>query len=213
MRRLFLQLVVIICILVSSVKMTFAQQVDSSRLNAYIDVALGGNRVLKNYNWSMSVEDVQVEASPVTRSFQVRWDEKNNLVKKEISAGNKALPEGTTDWVTVLVDYILPYIAPPESKLVSFYNSANIEPDTGVLMEISGANFIRNDDKVTIDIDRNIFILRRLTFTSVLEDDDLMGTIEYEVDSNGFKYPARVKVDVPAKRLRLNFINSNFVKR
>ena len=189
------------------------QQADSARLQAYIDVALAGAKSLRANNWKMSVQDVQVETAPVNRTFDIQWNNKNELKGKEITTGNKALPEGTTDWVLVLVDYILGYIAPPESKLVSFYKNAHIEPDAGVLMELSGSNFIRADDKVTIDIDRNIFIVRRLTFTSLLEDDDLMGTIEYEVDNNAFKYPAKIRVDVPAKRLRLTFVNENFVAR
>ncbi len=190
-----------------------AQQTDTARLHAYIDVATAGATTLKAYNWKMSVQDVQVEAAPVNRTFDIQWKNKTQLSAKEITAGNKALPEGTTDWVMVLVDYILGYLAPPESKLVEFYRNAHIEPDAGVLMELSGSNFIRGDDKVTIDIDRNIFIVRRLTFTSLLEDDDLMGTIEYEVDNTSFKYPAKIRIDVPAKRLRLTFVNENFVRR
>ena len=212
MRGLFAWLFITVVVISFPATVTVAQETDTARLNAYIDVAVTNARVLRDYDWTMSVEDVQVEKSPVTRTYQIRFDTKNVLQKKELSTGNKYLPEGTTDWVNILVDYIIPYITPPETKLVSFYNTAHIEPDAGGMIELSGANFIRQDDKVTVDIDRNIFIIRRLTFTSMLEDDDLMGTIEYEVDNNAFKYPARVKVDVPAKRLRLTFINTNFVK-
>jgi hypothetical protein len=191
----------------------FGQQTDTARLQAYIDVAVAGAKTLKGYSWKMVVQDVQVETAPVTRTFDILWNAGGQLTGRELSAGNKALPEGTTDWVRVLVDYILGYIAAPESKLVSFYKNAHIEPDAGVMMELSGSNFVRDDDKVTIDIDRNIFIIRRLTFTSLLEDDDLMGTIEYDVDNNSFKYPSKIRVDVPAKRLRLTFSNENFIKR
>lgn len=204
---------IIVVLMMLGVNSTFGQQTDTTRLQAYIDVAVAGSKTLKGYNWKMTVQDVQVETAPVTRTFNIQWNAAGKLSGSELSAGNKALPEGTTDWVRVLVDYILGYIAAPESKLVSFYKNAHIEPDAGVMMELSGSNFVREDDKVTIDIDRNIFIIRRLTFTSLLEDDDLMGTIEYEVDNNSFKYPAKIRVDVPAKRLRLTFSNENFIKR
>jgi hypothetical protein len=204
---------IVVVLIMLGVDTTFGQQTDTARLQAYIDVAVAGSKTLKGYNWKMTVQDVQVETAPVTRTFDIQWNANGQITGRESSAGNKALPEGTTDWVRVLVDYILGYIAAPESKLVSFYKNAHIEPDAGVMMELSGSNFVRDDDKVTIDIDRNIFIIRRLTFTSLLDDDDLMGTIEYEVDNNSFKYPAKIRVDVPAKRLRLTFSNENFIKR
>lgn len=204
---------IVLIMMLPAVNTLFAQQTDTARLQAYIDVAVAGAKALKGYNWTMAVQDVQVETAPVTRTFDIQWSAGGQLTGRELSAGNKALPEGTTDWVRVLVDYILGYIAAPESKLVSFYKNAHIEPDAGVMMELSGSNFVRDDDKVTIDIDRNIFIIRRLTFTSLLDDDDLMGTIEYEVDNNSLKYPAKIRVDVPAKRLRLTFSNDNFIKR
>ncbi len=203
----------LIVVLILSPGIMSAQHSDSSQRAALLNTALENLHALRQYSWNMKAGMSAKDKNQAQRLFQLKWGKDGKLLLTEKADASVVADNEENKMVAAVAEMVVKYMGPPDNKLDSFYQAAQLNPDTGGLIELNGGDFMIPDDKVTIDADKIIFIIRRITFTTMYEDDDLMGTIEYAVDNSGFKYPAKVKVDIPARRATILFENIDFVKQ
>lgn len=202
---------IVFCCCMFITLMSAAQSSDTARRRLLLQSATDNLKALRSYEWVMKT-DVPDRKYP-TILYNVRWNKDGSMLLTE-KAGAAPLPDDPTiQLVQKVAVLISKYAGPTDSKLAAFYNSSGMQSDAGNMIELSGGDYMEKEDKVTMDIDKIIFMVRALTFTTVIDENDIMGTIEYAVDNSGLKYPSKVKVDIPAKRLSVLFSNSDFVKK
>lgn len=188
-----------------------AQPSDTARRRLLLQSANENLKALRSYEWVMKT-DISDKKYPGIL-YNVRWNKDGSMLLTE-KAGAAPLPDDPTiQLVQKVAVLISKYAGPTDSQLAAFYNTSGMQSDSGNMIELNGGDYMEKEDKVTMDIDKIIFMVRALTFTTVIDEVDIMGTIEYAVDNSGLKYPSKVKVDIPAKRLSVSFTNSGFVKK
>ena len=77
------------------------------------------------------------------------------------------------------------------------------------MLVIEGENFVRPGDLVSIWLDSDLQI-RKLLFQTVLDGDRLDGMVVYRPLENGPLHPARIVVDIPAKKIRAILENYDY---
>jgi hypothetical protein len=199
------------CSFIASV--SFAQQSDSTKKQLLLQAATETLKTLRTYEWTMQTDISATDKKYPVLLYNVRWNRDGSMYLTE-KAGAAPLPdEPAIQLVQKIAALIAKYTGPTDAKLAAFYNTSGMQTDSGNMIELSGGDYMIKEDKVTMDIDKIIFMVRGLTFTTVVDEHDLMGTIEYAVDNDGLKHPSKVKVDIPAKRISVIFNNTDFVKK
>ncbi|WP_336515720.1 hypothetical protein [Pollutibacter soli] len=199
------------CSFITSI--SFAQQSDSTKKQLLLLSATETLNTLRTYEWTMKTDISARDKKYPVLLYNVKWNKDGSMLLTE-KAGAAPLPDDpAVQLVQKLAALISKYTGPTDAQLTAFYKTSGMQTDSGNMIELSGGDYMIKEDKVTMDIDKIIFMVRGLTFTTVIDEDDVMGTIEYTVDNNGLKHPSKVKVDIPAKRMSVIFNNTDFVKR
>lgn len=128
-------------------------------------------------------------------------------VKEKVVENKK---EEYADLMKSLGALVLSYGHLPQEKLQAFTQNATLTPGEGALqgsLRIQGANVLQTGDSMSIWIDRETLMMRRVEIETALEEKPVKVVSEFRPLTAGPTYQARSIVNYPEKEIELTVEN------
>jgi len=185
-------------------------------------------RLLNRYLWSSKVE-VRVKSKVwAVASFQARYDQDGKVVLTQVGGGSLDPASGVVftqrNQREIDKDKLNPLIVEITGQLRAYQNmtpdqvqaalkGASRQAGTGEMKDtdqLTAANVLKSGDRVTLWVDHNTGIQRRVVVESTAEAEKFTSTWTFARLPNGPWYVNQRVVEVPGKNLRMVTQNTSF---
>jgi len=203
-----------------------AQGDPGAMASQYAANAKANATLMRQYTWQMRIElTLKGEVKPA-QLYQMRFDMDGKPQKTLLSApadedGGRGIRgrikknkiEDFKEWAGKLADLVKDYIAPTPGTMMDFYAKAAYAQAADGTIQISGVGFIQPGDKVNFLLDPATKAPRRFSFSTVLGEDAVSGTVDFGQVPGGPQYAARLVVNVPSKEVSAKIENFNYQRQ
>ncbi len=226
-RILFATLGLACCALLAG-RVAEAQPPDPAAMaKQYAESARQNATLMKQYSWKMRVEmNVDGKAHPA-QIYQMRYDMDGKLQKTPLTAPEeikkkrglirgaiqKNKIEDFKEWSAQLHELIKDYMAPTPGNMMDFYGKARMSPGPDSTAQMAAGDFLQKGDKATFWVNKETSAPVRYNFVTVLDGDAVEGNVEFAQVTGGPRYPGRVTVSVPARKVTTKVENFDFLKQ
>jgi len=181
--------------------------------------------LMREYSWKQRiVVEVEGEQRP-PKMYHVRFDREGELQKTLLTQDDGKKKRGIRgkiqkkkqtefrEWAGSVADVVKKYTAAPPGRVLEFLEKATVMPADGGQAEIRGTGFAASDDQVTIWIDRATRTPSRMKFRTLLDEEALQGSVEYELLDDGLRYAARTTIEVPVRDVKATVETFDYLKQ
>ena len=102
-------------------------------------------------------------------------------------------------------------------RTVDLFVNSNISGQTAAAsgddLEISARNVVLPMDSVSLKMNRKTLLPYRLTFSTMADDTELRGDVEYRPLDDGPYYTARTVLALPARKVKITIENFGYIKQ
>ncbi len=226
-RILFTTLGLACCVLLSG-RDAGAQPPDPAAMaKLYAESARQNATLMRQYSWKMRVEMTVDGKTHPAQIYQMRYDMDGKLQKTPLTAPEeikkkrglirgaiqKNKIEDFKEWSAQLHELIKEYMAPSPGSMLDFYSKARMSPGPDSTAQMAAGDFLQKGDKATFWVDRESRAPLRYRFVTALEEDGVEGNVEFAQVTGGPRYPGRVTVSVPARKVTAKVENFDFLKQ
>ena len=204
-----------------------AQKPDAMDLvKKYSESAKKNIALMMKYSWKMRIQLTIKGESKDPILYHMRFDTDGKLQrtlltmpkpKKKRRGLRKRIAQRKIaelkEWAGKLSDLIKKYTMPTPGTMLDFYMKANFILQSDGLLRIHGRDFLQQGDSVTYWHDSQSQQLKRYSFDTNLEGDDVQVAVEYGLVSSGPAYAARMIVKIPVKQIEAKIENFDFIKQ
>ena len=192
----------------------------------YSEAAKTNGALLVQYSWKMRIElTIKGETKPAM-IYQMRFDLDGKLQKTLLTApqkqkkrrglrkriAKKKIAE-VKEWASKLTGLVKRYTTPSPGIMLDFYTKASFTPLEDGTLQIQAGGFLQPGDKATFLHDSQSQQLKQFAFSTTLDSENVLGTVEYAQVSNGPTYAARTVIQVPGKQVTAVVENFDFLKQ
>ena len=225
MRRAFLGLVGF-ALLIAAASPLPAQGDPGAMAGQYAANAKANAALMRQYPWQMRIElTLKGDVKPA-QLYQMRFDADGKPQKTLLSAPTdegrgrgirgrikKHKIKDFKEWADSLGDLVKDYLAPTPGTMMDFYSKAAYAQAADGTIQITGVSFIQPGDKVTYLLDPATKAPRRFSFSTVLDEDAVSGTVDFGQVAGGPQYAARLVVNVPSREVSAKIENFNYQRQ
>ncbi len=203
-----------------------AQGDPGAMASQYAANAQANAALTRQYTWQMRVEIILKGDAKPAQLYQMRFDVDGKPQKTLLSAPQdqdagrgirgrikKNKIEDFKEWAAKLAELVKDYIAPTPGTMMDFYSKAAYAQAADGTIQVTGVSFIQPGDKVTFLLDPATKSPRRFSFSTVLAEDAVSGTVEFGHVPGGPQYAARLIVNVPSKQVSAKIENFNYQRQ
>lgn len=191
----------------------------------YSEAAKTNGALMLQYSWKMRIELTIKGETKQPWLYQMRFDLDSKLQKTLLTAPQQKKRRGLRKriakkkiakvkaWANNLTDLVKKYTTPSPGVMLDFYTKASFTPLEDGTLEIKAGGFLQAGDKATFLHDSQTQQLKEFTFSTTLDGENVVGTVEYAQVSNGPTYAARIVIQVPGKQVTAVVENFDFLKQ
>jgi hypothetical protein len=192
----------------------------------YSEAAKTNGALMRQYSWKMRIEVTIKGDTKKPMIYLMRFDLDGKLQKTLLTApqpkkkrrglrkriAKKKIAE-VKKWANKLTDLVKRYTTPSPGVMLDFYMKASFTPLADGTLEIKAGGFLQSVDKATFLHDSQSQQLKQFIFSTTLDDEKVLGKVDYAKVSNGPAYAARTIVQVPGKKVTAVVENFDFLKQ
>ena len=104
-------------------------------------------------------------------------------------------------------------MAPSPGTMLDFYSKARMSPGPDSTAQMAAGDFLEKGDRATFWVNKATSAPVRYNFVTSLDGDSVEGSVEFAQVAGGPRYPGRVTVSVPARKVTTKVENSDFLKQ
>jgi hypothetical protein len=191
----------------------------------YSEAAKTNGALMMQYSWKMRIEVTLKGEAKQPWIYQMRFDLDNKLQKTLLTAPKQKKRRGlrkriakkkiakAKEWANNLTDLVKRYATPSPGIMLDFYNKASFTPLEDGTLQIQAGGFLQAGDKATFLHDSQTQQLKQFIFSTTLDGEKVLGTVEYAQVTNGPTYAARTIIQVPGKQVTAVVENFDFIKQ
>jgi hypothetical protein len=186
-------------------------------------------RRLSRYQWRTKVEMNVKGKMWANAVFQSRYDDDGKVVQTQVGGGevdpnlglrfirqnqHQIKKEGIDTLAVAVVQQVRAYVELPADQAQAVMARATREPGTGEMQgtdRLTARGVLKENDRVTIWVDRQSGIQKRMEVESVADGRKFKSTWSFAKLSNGVWYPAKRTDEIPEKQVQLVTVNSDYM--
>jgi hypothetical protein len=182
-------------------------------------------KLLKQYSWTMRVVLTKDGEEQTPELYMMRHDVDGNLQKTPLTVQKKKSYRGligrmkkkdvdkAQKYLSSVAELVKQYATPSPGAMMDLFSRAPITPGQNGTVQISGSNFLNKGDSVVFVLDQATHQPKLYNFSTLLDKDEIEGTIKFGMVPNGPRYPSEINVMVPAKNLQAQVDTYNYVRQ
>jgi hypothetical protein len=120
-----------------------------------------------------------------------------------------------TEWANKLTSLVKRYATPSPGVMLDFYTKASFAPleDGSLTLQIQASGFLQAGDKATFLHDSQSQQVKHFIFSTTLDGEKVLGTVEYAQVTNGPTYAAQIIIQVPGNQVTAVVEIFDFIKQ
>ncbi len=181
--------------------------------------------MLSQYTWNSRIELIEDEKIKDICIYLVSCGPNGRLQRSVINDESAPLPRGfirrriaedererLDNYVSGLRGLLDQYTQPATGRIVAFVSQAQISaPDANRLLELSGASVVMPGDAFNLWVDGAQCRTRKIQVTTLYEKDTVELTATFVTMKSGVTHLQYAEVKVPAKKLRFDVHNFDYI--
>jgi len=192
----------------------------------YSEAAKTNGALMRQYSWKMRIEVTIKGDTKQPMIYLMRFDFDGKLQKTLLTApqqkkkrrglrkriAKKKIAQ-VKAWANKLTDLVKRYTTASPGVMLDFYMKASFTPLANGTLQIRAGGFLQPGDKATFLHDSQSQQLKQFTFSTTLDGENVLGTVQYAKVTNGPTYAARSIIQVPGKKVTAVVENFDFLKQ
>ncbi len=193
----------------------------------YAESARQNATLMRQYSWKMRVEMTVDGKTHPAQIYQMRYDMDGKLQRTALTAPEEVKKkrglirgaiqknkiEDFKEWSEQLQDLIKDYMAPSPGAVLDFYSKARMSPGSDTTAQVAAGDFLQKGDRATFWVHKQSSAPVRYSFVTALDEESVEGNVEFAQVTGGPRYPGRVTVSVPGRKVTAKVENFDFVKQ